>query len=254
MNLPIIARFKSSGSPQTGLTPTVTVRQVNQNDGSSTTVVNAQTMTEIEDGLYLYNFAGFNIRYNYIATFDAGTTSDQRYLEAEYSGVQALLDAIPRGGGGSAQVGITKAQLDEIAKELKDYTNEVLSNLTLEVDQTDIKEQKKELDKAIKEFKKAAKAEQKELLSLIDKKLKEVSKPEVNITTETVDTRRFESQMTQSISKQLKIEQEALDELLADAVLLLRKEIKQNNEKYRDIIRAEVESEVIAEFKAKLRS
>lgn len=255
MNLPIIVQFKSSGSPQTGLTPTVTVRQIDQNNGTDTTVVNAQNMTEVGDGLYLYNFSTFNILYNYVATFDAGAASDDRYPAADYSGVQALIDAIPRGGGGGGSViGITTKDFEKLSKQLEDQITTLFGSFTLEIDQTDLKESKKELDSAITEFKKQAQKEQDRILKLLDKEFKRISAPVIENRHETVDISRFKSEMAQTINKQLKIEQGALDELLSDAVLLFRKEIKENNEKYRDIIRAEEEAKLVEEFKQKLRS
>lgn len=77
----LLAYFSSSGSPATGLTPTITVRDVS--DGSA--VVNAQAMTETGSGFYKYDYAGYDTTKNYVILCAGGITlvGTERYAVAD---------------------------------------------------------------------------------------------------------------------------------------------------------------------------
>lgn len=94
----ITAYFSSSGAPATGLTPTVTVRDVS--DGS--VVVNAQAMTEIANGYYKYDFATYVSTKDYVILCDGGIAlvGTERYAIAasgdysEISGIKTKTDGL----------------------------------------------------------------------------------------------------------------------------------------------------------------
>ena len=93
MSLNITSRFKLSGSPQTGLSPTVSVIHINTK-GSTFNYITDAVMTEVGDGLYKYKYDEFDPGIDYIFTFDAGADSDSRYLEAEWNGYNSLAGMI----------------------------------------------------------------------------------------------------------------------------------------------------------------
>jgi hypothetical protein len=72
------ADFSTSGVPETGLSPTITIR--NTEDGSI--VVSAAAMTEVGGGAYKYDFNN-DIAKKYSVVSDGGVdTLDSRYLTA----------------------------------------------------------------------------------------------------------------------------------------------------------------------------
>jgi len=78
----LTAFFTLAGAPETGLTPTVTVRKVSDNS----VVVNAQSMSEIGDGWYKYSWSSYDDTEQYVVIYNAGTdTVDARYLYSESS-------------------------------------------------------------------------------------------------------------------------------------------------------------------------
>jgi hypothetical protein len=66
----ITTHYTKEGTPETGLTPTITIRLISNNN----VVVNAELMTEVGGGFYKYDFVGYdeNVEYAFIA--DAGIT------------------------------------------------------------------------------------------------------------------------------------------------------------------------------------
>ena len=186
-SLPTITRFKSSGSPQTGLSPTVNIRRVAQ-DGAVVSEVSSAAMTEVADGLYKYNFTNFNALYNYVFTFDAGATSDSRYTEAIYSGVQGLIDLIPRGGGGGSS--FTASHLDSITKALETRITELFAQFEIEVpevifDTSEIKDLIKQATAQSKEVKQ----ELTKLINKADSKIEEIKNPEITTQEVIVETK-----------------------------------------------------------------
>ncbi len=65
----ITAYFSQLGTPETGLSPTINIRDIS--DGSL--VVSAMAMTEVGDGFYWYNFLGYNPAKDYSIRCDGGT-------------------------------------------------------------------------------------------------------------------------------------------------------------------------------------
>ena len=71
------AYFADAGTPKTGLSPTITVYNLD----TSIRVINADAMIEVGDGFYSYNYAGRNnkIHYSFICDGGAGLSGAQRY-------------------------------------------------------------------------------------------------------------------------------------------------------------------------------
>jgi len=240
-SLPTIARWKSSGSPQTGLSPTVNIRRVAQNNGTIMDDVSDGVMTELSDGLYLYNFGNFNPLYNYVFTFDAGATSDSRYTESSYSGVQSLIDLIPRGGGGSGS-SFTEDHLKVIVKALEERLNDLFGQFEIEVPEVIF--DTSEIKDLIKQDKLDSGKTNKELSSLIDKagkKIEEIKSPK--ITTESVNTSQMEASIISKLKSNLepimKASGDGLDDLLGDHVTMMKLEVKKMMEFERANIKKE---------------
>jgi len=64
----ISAYFSNSGTPATGLSPVINIRDIS--DGSL--VVTAAAMTEVNDGFYKYAFAGYDSSKDYVILCDGG--------------------------------------------------------------------------------------------------------------------------------------------------------------------------------------
>ncbi len=252
----IIARFKNSGVPHTGLTPTVTINKVAEN-GVFTEVVTSQIMTEKGDGFYVYDFTSFNVLLNYVFSFDAGTSSDSRYLESSWSGVQSVIDQIPRGGGGGSVQSLTKSQIDDLANGLKESLEGLFDDIEIQVDMPE-DTGKKDRDAFLMEFKKASDKHQSDLFSLIDSKVKEIKTPV--ITNEVVDTKGLEVRLnrllTESVLKTGSKNKTEIDSILGDFASWLTKdlkgEVKKLLERERGVIKAELERELVEEFRKKL--
>ena len=86
----IISYFSEAGVPKTGLTPSITVREL---DG--TVKVNAQTMTEVAGGFYNYDFTTYDEDEDYLISVDGGNTltNQDRYLSStnETAGIGNIL-------------------------------------------------------------------------------------------------------------------------------------------------------------------
>ena len=254
-SLPTITRFKSSGSPQTGLSPTVNIRRVAQNNGTIVDDVSDGVMTELSDGLYLYNFGNFNPLYNYVFTFDAGATSDSRYTESSYSGVQSLIDLIPRGGGGSGS-SFTEDHLKAIVKALEERLNDLFGQFEIEVPEVIF--DTSEIKDLIKQDKLDSGKTNKELSSLIDKagkKIEEIKSPK--ITTESVNTSQMEASIISKLKSNLepimKRGGDTVDDLLGDFAKWMMAETKKQTEGDRASIRAEERESLVQEFKNSLK-
>ena len=254
MNLPVIARFKSSGSPQTGLSPTVNIRRVAQNDGAIVNDVSDGVMTELSDGLYLYNFGNFNPLYNYVFTFDAGATSDSRYTESSYSGIQSLIDLIPRGGGGGSS--FTEDHLKVIVKALEERLNDLFGQFEIEVPEVIF--DTSEIKDLIKQAKLDSGKTSKEFSALIDKatkKVEEIKSPK--ITTESVNTSQMEASIISKLKSNLepimKRGGDTVDDLLGDFAKWMMAETKKQTEGDRALIRAEERESLVQEFKNSLK-
>lgn len=113
------ARYLRGGVPATALTPTIIV----YNSDNSTKVVDNETMTEIGDGFYKYEYTFFP-QTNYIYSTDAGTDDvDSRQASGFWSSVTAITSNV-RAGGGAAIIGkngkITDDQIDKIIKKIEE--------------------------------------------------------------------------------------------------------------------------------------
>ncbi len=87
------ANFSTLGVPETGLSPTITIRDI----ASGAVVVSADAMTEIGDGAYAYEFTN-DITKEYSALIDGGSDSlDSRYLGAwsERAKTEAKVESLP---------------------------------------------------------------------------------------------------------------------------------------------------------------
>lgn len=73
----IISYFSENGVPKTGLTPSITIREL---DG--TIKVNAQNMTEVAAGFYKYDFTDYDEDEDYLISVDGGSSlsDSDRYL------------------------------------------------------------------------------------------------------------------------------------------------------------------------------
>ena len=93
----ITAYFAQLGTPKTGLSPTINIRDIS--DGSLT--VSAAAMTEVGDGFYMYAFTAYDPTKDYSIRCDGGATliDADRYviaatgIPADGSGFTALGDA-----------------------------------------------------------------------------------------------------------------------------------------------------------------
>lgn len=204
----VTARFKSSGVPSTGLSPTVTIL----NRSLGTEEVSDAAMTEVSDGFYEYSFTTFNVRYDYLFAFDGtATLSDSdRYLSAEWSGMEEWLSQIPSGGGGGTiqEVNMTTHQYEE----LRDRLIAMMEGVEIDISTGSIEE---DVKKAIKELKDKAKEQLEKVSKKIvadHKKLAEkVKKPTVNIETQSVDLSGLED-MKEKLEESTKF----MDNLLGD--------------------------------------
>ena len=73
----ILAFFTNNGVPQTGLDPTVRIRNISDN----TLIVTDSTSSEVGDGWYKYNFTSYDGTKEYGIRFDGGPTltNQERY-------------------------------------------------------------------------------------------------------------------------------------------------------------------------------
>lgn len=76
----ILSFFTKNGVPATGLSPTARVLEV----PSGVVAVNSQPMTEIANGFYVYDFAGYDYTKDYAILCDGGITlaGPERYVVA----------------------------------------------------------------------------------------------------------------------------------------------------------------------------
>lgn len=96
----ISAYFADNGTPVIGLTPTINVRDTDNN-----LVVNGAAMTEIADGFYKYDFAAFDSSKDYVILCDGGTTlvGSERYAtgisgdSGSVEDIKAQTDDLPSG-------------------------------------------------------------------------------------------------------------------------------------------------------------
>ena len=74
----LTAAFTEDGSPKTGLTPSVTV----YNLADDSVVINAQSMSEVANGIYKYNFSTIDETKDYSVYVDGGAAVPvyERYL------------------------------------------------------------------------------------------------------------------------------------------------------------------------------
>jgi len=98
--------FTSNGLPTTGLAPTINIWELNV--ATNTLVVDTDTVTEVGDGFYKYNFTGYDGTKNYTTIVDAGPTMT---LYGRYS-----VAALP------AEVAISNTTIQQITDSVWDST------------------------------------------------------------------------------------------------------------------------------------
>jgi|DEB0MinimDraft_4_1074332.scaffolds.fasta_scaffold00363_2 FixJ family two-component response regulator len=215
----INARFKSSGVPSTGLSPTVTI----YDRGNNTTPVSAESMTEIGDGFYEYLFGSFDIMKDYLFSFDGTATlaNSDRYLEAEWSGIDEFVGSISSGGGGSfvQEVAMTEKQFEKLRDKLVGMMEGVEIDFSMSGIEGDVKMAIGELkDKAKEQIEKTAK----DILSQNKKLLDKIKNPTVNVTTEEVVVETIDPK---DVQKSLDESMKFMDELLGEFAKFVEKGI-----------------------------
>ena len=78
----IVAYFSKNGEPVKGLTPIIRIREIiTSGSPDSNIVINNQSMQEIGDGYYVYQFIEYDPRIDYAFIADGGTslTTGDRY-------------------------------------------------------------------------------------------------------------------------------------------------------------------------------
>ena len=88
----ILSFFTDNGSPKTGLTPTIKIRDVS--DGSI--LINGTSMTEVGDGFYRYDYVAYDSEKDYAIVCDGGISlSDaDRYV---YAGNESYVEDVTSG-------------------------------------------------------------------------------------------------------------------------------------------------------------
>ena len=78
-NIVITSYFSNSGTPATGLTPTIKIWEIDET--TNTLVVNGDSVTEVGDGFYKYVFNSYDNNKNYNIITDGGTglSGNDRY-------------------------------------------------------------------------------------------------------------------------------------------------------------------------------
>ena len=91
------AYFADNGTPKTGLSPTINIR-----DMDNTLVVNGAAMTELADGFYKYDFVTYDSSKDYVVLCDGGVAlvGSERYAIG--------------GSGEAGSIAAIKAQTDDL--------------------------------------------------------------------------------------------------------------------------------------------
>ena len=254
MNLPILAAFLSNGLPDNSLSPTININRVNANDGAFISEVSDGAMTLKADGVYSYNFGNLNPLYDYAFTMPSNGSNDNKVVYASYSGIQALIDLIPRGGGGGSS--FTASHLDSITKALETRITELFGQFEIEVPEVIF--DTSEIKDLIKQAKLDSGKTSKEFSALIDKaakKVEEIKSPK--ITTESVNTSQMEASIISKLKSNLepimKRGGDTIDDLLGDFAKWMMAETKKQVEGDRVSIRAEERESLVQEFKNSLK-
>lgn len=94
----VVAYFVSYGIPATGLSPTITIREID----TGVLKVDAEAMDEIGSGFYMYSFLGYSNVTPYAVTCDGGDTLEyaERYVactigETEQASVPGEIETFP---------------------------------------------------------------------------------------------------------------------------------------------------------------
>ncbi len=88
----ILSFFRDNGSPKTGLTPTIKIRDVS--DGSL--LINGASMTEVGDGFYRYDYSAYDSEKDYAIICDGGISLSD-YDRYAYAGNESYVDDISNG-------------------------------------------------------------------------------------------------------------------------------------------------------------
>ena len=166
----ILSFFTEDGIPKTGLVPTIRIRNVS----TGALVITDESMNEIGDGFYKYNFQTYESGVDYAIRSDSGSilTGNDRYV---FAGNDAIQETV-KGGGFALSADqillfkkLTGAIEDLLDKSDKKIAQEIESNL-LNV----VKDNKKINLNNKKEFKKI-KTDMKNIVKEIKSSKKEVS-------------------------------------------------------------------------------
>ncbi len=114
----ILAHFTSGGSPATGLSPTIRVRDVDL----GTLAVTDAAMTEVGDGAYTYDFTGYDSQKDYSIRCDGGTTlsGSERYT---FGGNDSYVDDV---WDRDLSLHSTDGSAGKIVSDLETYTMRAL--------------------------------------------------------------------------------------------------------------------------------
>ena len=123
----VAAFYTNSGVPVTGLSPTIRIRDLDDNS----LVVTDDSMTEVGDGHYQYNFSAYDADKDYVIRCDAGATlsDSDRY---KYSGNENYINDIENSNlstqilGVSADVGDIQTDVTQIINDIDTVNTNVL--------------------------------------------------------------------------------------------------------------------------------
>jgi len=91
MSIVLTAFFSESGTPKTGLSPTVDIHKISD----SSLAINDGAMAEVAGGFYKYTFAGHDATEDYTFIVDSVTlTNDERYAIGSIDSVLASIGTV----------------------------------------------------------------------------------------------------------------------------------------------------------------
>jgi hypothetical protein len=84
----VLAIFTQSAVPKTGLTPTVSIYRLDTN----ALVVDGDSMTEVGDGQYSYDFTAWDSSVDYSVVCESSLTGSEKYAYSSISGSRVIED------------------------------------------------------------------------------------------------------------------------------------------------------------------
>lgn len=112
----ILAFFTNNGTPATGLTPTIRIRDLSDDS----LVVNDESMSETGDGHYKYNFSTYDANKDYAIRCDGGISlsDSDRY---KYAGNENYIDDIENSNLSTQMLSVSAAILEN-----QDYLQRII--------------------------------------------------------------------------------------------------------------------------------